>query len=149
MHPCNCVDCVSACLNDPGRLVPADLQRFADNFQLSLSDLISRFLVIIPAFECDESVLQLAPAKLRNGRFVVNPGRIAFKGYSKVAGRCIFLSDDLLCQVHPFKPQECRSYMGCRNTFNGRFYNRKQVEEYFFKKWKNFFWADLSDQLQR
>jgi Fe-S-cluster containining protein len=48
----------------------------------------------------------------------------------------VFLSEDGLCRIHPVKPFECAAYMGCRHTFLGRPYRKKDVEAFFVSRWR-------------
>ncbi len=135
MEACSCERCVSACRNDPGRLVPTDLKKIAAFLQITESQLRSDYLVRIMAVGHGR-VSFLAPAKIRAGRFLVPPGTIVPDYYETEKGRCIFLSPEGLCSIHPVKPFECAAYMGCRHTFLGRPYKKRSVEEFFVSRWK-------------
>lgn len=134
---CSCIQCVSACRNDPGRLVPADLPALASLLNITVVELSIKYLVKIP-FRGKEGIYALAPVKLKGKRLLAAPGTIVPAYYTSEKGTCIFLDENGLCTVHEAKPFECSAYMGCRNTFMGRQYREKQVEEYFFLKWKKF-----------
>ena len=140
MTGCSCPQCVSACRNDPGRLVPADLPVLAAFLDLSVDELIAAYLVRIP-LAGKEKVCALAPAKLKGKRFLADPGPVVPDYYTEERGTCVFLDENGLCTVHEVKPFECGAYMGCRNTFLGRPYREKQVEEFFIQKWRKFRWA--------
>jgi Fe-S-cluster containining protein len=137
MSSCDCPECVSACKNDPGRLIPEDLPVIANFLNLTVEELIISHLVKIPCKQ-NEEVLSLAPAKIKGKRFIARPGTIAPSYYTKEKGRCIFLDETDLCTIHSVKPFECSAYMGCKHTFLGKPYKDKQVEDFFFNKWKKY-----------
>ena len=138
-HGCSCPRCVSACKNDPGRLVPDDLPALAALLNLTVDELIISCLVKIPLSE-KNSIYALAPAKRKGKRFLAQPGTVIPDYYTKEHGTCIFLDENGMCSVHEAKPFECGAYMGCRHTFMGRPYKEKQVEEYFYSRWKGYRW---------
>lgn len=137
MQSCSCPECVSACRNDPGRLIPEDIDRIAGFLKITREELIADYCVKIPHVRNAISALGLAPAKMKGRRFIAQPGTIVPEYYTEEKGTCIFLDDKGFCSIHSVKPYECGAYMGCRDTFNGRPYRDKQVEEFFFSKWKN------------
>ena len=137
MPGCDCPQCVSACRNDPGRLVPADLPILAAYLNLEVDELIASFLVKIP-LPGKGKVYALAPAKRKGKRFLADPGSVVPPYYTAERGTCVFLDKNGLCTVHEVKPFECGAYMGCKNTFLGKPYKEKQVEEYFLQKWKKY-----------
>jgi len=149
MKACKCANCLSACFYDPGRLVPEDLKRIAAFLQISELELIRKYLVFIPFKSKWGKGYQLAPVKLQHQRAILSAGEIAWPGYSQKPGRCIFLQENGDCQIHPVKPQECRSYMGCTHTFNGRPYDSETVENYFWRKWDGFDWSFCRELLAR
>ncbi|HSQ35117.1 MAG TPA: YkgJ family cysteine cluster protein [Candidatus Binatia bacterium] len=138
METCSCERCIGACRNDPGRLVPADLKKIAAFLKISESQLKADYLVHIPAAAKNGRVYFYAPAKLKAGRFLAAPGSIVPDYYESEKGRCIFLSEEGLCAIHPVKPFECAAYMGCRHTFLGRPYKKKDVENFFISRWRKF-----------
>jgi Fe-S-cluster containining protein len=135
MDACGCERCVSACRNDPGRLVPADLKKIAAFLKISESELKASYLVRIPAAD-NRHVFFLAPAKTKANRFLAAPGSIVPDYYDKEKGRCVFLTPEGLCAILAVKPFECAAYMGCRHTFLGRPYKKRSVEEFFVSRWK-------------
>jgi Fe-S-cluster containining protein len=137
MDACSCERCVSACCDDPGRLVPADLKKIAAFLRISEIDLKASYLVRIPAAGKNSRIHFLAPAKIKANRFLTAPGGTVPDYYGTEKGRCIFLSPEGLCTIHPVKPFECAAYMGCRHTFLGRPYKKRSVEEFFVSRWKN------------
>lgn len=139
MTSCNCDKCVSACKNDPGRLIPEDLPKLAGFLELSVQELIISSLVRIP-LSAKNGIYALAPAKLKGKRLLGKPGEVVPDYYTKEHGKCIFLDENGLCTVHEVKPFECGAYMGCKHTFMGKPYKEKQVEEYFLMKWKKYRW---------
>ena len=136
MESCSCDECISACKNDPGRLVPDDLPKLSKFLSIDISTLEKEYLVRIPITYNGTTVHALAPAKRKGKRFVAEPGTTAKDYYTDEEGVCIFLDDQGMCGVHEAKPFECDAYMGCKNTFLGRPYRERQVEEFFFKRWK-------------
>ena len=135
MESCNCPECKSACRNDPGRLIPEDVHKLAKILQISEKELTENYLVKIPLSKKD-SIYAFAPAKRKGKRFIAEPGTIAPEYYSKERGVCIFLDENDLCTVHKVKPFECGAYMGCKNTFLGKPYKERQVEEFFLLRWR-------------
>lgn len=135
MESCSCPACVSACRTDPGRLVPDDLPKLARLLDLTRAELIAGYLVKIPLAPA-EHVYGLAPAKRKGRRFIAEPGTVAPDYYAAERGVCIFLDDSGACRVHAAKPFECSAYLGCKNTFLGKPYKKKYVEEYFLLRWR-------------
>jgi Fe-S-cluster containining protein len=127
---------VSACGNDPGRLVPSDMKKIADFLGCPQETLQEEYLVKIPLD--GGKVFALAPAKRKGKRFVAEPGSVAPDYYADQKGRCVFLDERDLCSIHKVKPFECGAYMGCRNTFLGKPYRERDVEQYFTERWKGF-----------
>lgn len=136
MSGCSCKDCVSACQKDPGRLIPSDLPKIAAKLKISVSELVDNYLVKKKYSHKNITVIIPAPAKLKGKNLLCQPGKIAPDYYEEEKGRCIFLSEDGLCAVHDVKPYECSAYMGCKNTFLGRPYKTKMVEDFFISKWR-------------
>jgi Fe-S-cluster containining protein len=136
MENCSCNECISACLNDPGRLVPDDMHRLSRFLKISECDLENDYLVKVPVTSNGHTANALAPAKKKGRRFITAPGTIAPDYYAEEKGRCIFLNDKDRCLVHEAKPFECGAYMGCRNTFLGKPYRARAVEDFFYKRWK-------------
>ncbi len=137
MESCGCEKCVSACKNDPGRLLPEELPKLAAFLELTVEELILSFLVKIP-LRGREVIYAYAPAKLKGKRFMAEPGSVVPDYYSRERGSCVFLDENGLCSVHSVKPFECGAYMGCKNTFLGKPYRERQVEEYFLLRWKKY-----------
>ena len=136
MESCRCELCVSACRRDPGRLVPADIEPLARLLGLTPAELLARHLVLRP-LPGPEGGYALAPVKGKAHRLLVDPGTVVPSYYEGEDGWCVFLAENGECRVHAAKPFECRAYSGCRNTFLGRPYRRKEVEEYFRKRWRS------------
>jgi Fe-S-cluster containining protein len=137
MENCNCNECISACHNDPGRLIPSDIPRLSRLLKISELDLENNYLVRVQVRSNGHTAHALVPAKIKGRRFIAEPGTTALDYYSEEKGRCIFLDDKDRCSVHEAKPFECGAYMGCRNTFLGKPYRAKAVEELFYKRWKS------------
>jgi len=139
MPGCSCEKCVSACKNDPGRLIPEDIPKIAEFLGLSVEELIISSLVKIP-FSKKENLYALAPAKKKGKRLLATLGTVVPDYYTKERGTCIFLDENGMCTIHEVKPFECGAYMGCKHTFMGKPYKEKQVEEFFRMKWKRYRW---------
>lgn len=135
MESCSCPDCICACRIDPGRLVPEDLPKLARLLGLAEAELIAGYLVKIPLSPA-EHMYALAPAKRKGKRFIAEPGTIVPDYYTSERGVCVFLEEKGLCRVHGAKPFECSAYLGCKNTFLGKPYKKKYVEEYFLLRWR-------------
>ena len=137
MENCSCDECVSACMNDPGRLVPGDILKITHFLNITEDELKKEYLVIVNVTSKGQLAHALAPAKKSGRRFIAEPGSVAPDYYAKEKGRCIFLDENDRCSVHEVKPFECGAYMGCRNTFLGKPYRDREVEEFFYKRWKS------------
>jgi Fe-S-cluster containining protein len=137
MENCSCNECISACLNDPGRLIPDDMHKLSLLLKISELDLENDYLVRVLVTSNGHTTKALAPAKKKGQRFIAAPGTTAPDYYAEEKGRCIFLDDKERCSVNEAKPFECGAYMGCRNTFLGKPYRAKAVEEFFYKRWKS------------
>ncbi len=137
MTSCSCDKCVSACKNDPGRLIPEDLPKLAGFLNYTVEELIISSLVKIPLSK-KGGIYAFAPAKLKGKRLLAKPGTVVPDFYTKEHGTCIFLDDNGFCTIHEVKPFECGAYMGCKHTFMGKPYKEKHVEEYFLMKWKKY-----------
>jgi Fe-S-cluster containining protein len=137
MENCSCEKCISACHCDPGRLVPEDVPRLSSLLKISELDLRNDYLVRVSVTNNAHTVYALAPAKKKGRRFIAAPGTAAPDYYIEEKGRCIFLDDKDHCSVHESKPFECGAYMGCNNTFLGKPYRAKTVEQFFYKRWKS------------
>jgi Fe-S-cluster containining protein len=74
---------------------------------------------------------------MKGKRLLAAPGSTVPAYYAGEKGRCVFLSPEGLCAIHPVKPFECAAYMGCRHTFLGRPYRKKNVEEFFVRRWRS------------
>ena len=135
MESCTCPKCISACLNDPGRLVPEDLQKLAAELGMTEADVIATYLVKIPLTP-GEHMYALAPAKRKGKRLLAEPGTVVPDYYAIEPGACIFFDGKGSCTVHAAKPFECKAYLGCKHTFLGKPYKKKYVEEYFLLRWR-------------
>lgn len=100
---CSCSVCADLCKSLPGWLVPDDLPRIAAHLGLSEQELFNTRLQV--DWWDDESLRILAPL-----RFPHAPGTLVpFFPH----GRCTFLTEDDLCEIHEVKPQECLRCRGC------------------------------------
>jgi hypothetical protein len=135
MDSCTCPACISACRTDPGRLVPEDLQKLAAELGLNPQELIAQYLVKIPLAP-KEHVYALAPAKRKGKRLIAEPGTVVPDYYESERGVCVFLEESGMCRIQRAKPFECSAYLGCKNTFLGKPYRKKFVEEFFLLRWR-------------
>jgi len=135
MDSCSCPECVSACRNDPGRLVPDDVCKLAHLLGISEDAVLAQYLVKI-LLSPKDAVYALAPAKRKGKRYVAEPGSVAPDYYASERGVCVFLDAQGACTINGAKPFECSAYMGCKNTFLGKPYKKKYVEEYFLLRWR-------------
>ena len=136
MENCSCRECVSACRTDPGRLVPDDVGKLSRLLGISPRDFENDYSVRVPAVSNGHTAYALAPAKRKGRRFVAEPGSTVSDSYAEEKGQCIFLDDNDRCSVHAAKPFECGAYMGCRDTFLGKPYRARAVEEFFHRRWR-------------
>ena len=135
MESCSCPECVSACRTDPGRLLPEDVGKLAGLLGIPEAELLAQYLVKI-LLSPKDTVYGLAPAKRKGKRFIAAPGTVAPDYYARERGVCVFLDEQGACAIHGAKPFECSAYMGCKNTFLGKPYKKKYVEEFFFLRWR-------------
>lgn len=144
METCSCAECVSACNNDPGRLLPKDIPLIAAALAVTPEELYQRYLVLKVYRDAKGNrILIPAPVKYKGRNALADTGTEVPDYYEAERGRCVFLSPSGECLVHTAKPYECAAYMGCRNTFNGRPYREKQVEDFFMAKWRGVSFLDL------
>ncbi|MBN1500123.1 MAG: YkgJ family cysteine cluster protein [Spirochaetes bacterium] len=137
MESCSCEICKSACRNDAGRLIPEDIKKISAFLNITSNELIQKYLVKIYLSK-DRKIFAFAPAKKKGKNFICEPGNSVPDFYVKQPGTCIFLNNAGLCEIHKVKPFECGAYMGCRDTFLGKPYKEKTVEEYFVSRWKKY-----------
>lgn len=94
---CQCNACNHGCKYGSGSLVEGDSKKIAEFLKISEEDLKKDFLEEIELF--NKKVLR--PRLLREN--------------GKVHGRCIFFSGEKGCTIHPVKPLECKTSMGCKD----------------------------------
>ncbi len=135
MESCSCPKCISACKNDPGRLVPEDLPKLAAELGITQADLMANYLVKIP-LAAGETLYSLAPAKRKGKRLLAEPGTVVPDYYASERGVCVFFDKKDGCTVQRAKPFECRAYLGCKHTFLNKPYKEKEVEKYFLLRWR-------------
>jgi hypothetical protein len=73
METCYCKECVSACLNDPGRLVPDDMRKLSQFLGISVDELKENYLVRVPVTVNGHTVYALAPAKKKGPKICCRP----------------------------------------------------------------------------
>lgn len=109
---CTCARCKAACERNPGWLSPEDARRAID---AGLSHRLMRdWLEPDSRYGNSKRLYVLAPASLGYEgadapdllRMILNNG---------VKGRCTFLTDGRLCEIHSsgFKPLQCRAGRSC------------------------------------
>lgn len=92
---CSCDKCSHGCTMGSGALAEEDHSRIAKHLMIKEEDLKERYLEPIEKFNTT----------------LYRPKIMREKG--KPYGRCLFLTDDRKCGIHPVKPRECRVAMGC------------------------------------
>lgn len=115
---CTCDRCVAACKRHPGWLEPGDAERIAAHLGVSLPDLFRSKLAVDYMLPTDANGLEDAVFGLRPVTPRDTPGAEA---PYVVGGRCVFLSDDDRCTVHPVKPAECRDMLHGEHGEHERF----------------------------
>lgn len=96
---CTCARCVSACKHKPGWFAPGQVELVAQHLGITLEELFKRYLGV-DFWVGEPTTFVLAPAVVEME---------AGKEYPfKPTGRCVFLTDDDRCSIHPVKPRECR-----------------------------------------
>ena len=86
MEHCSCPECISACRNDAGRLVPAELEPLATFLNVTVKELVCGYLVKKPYTWKTATVYVPAPAKLKGNSFLAEPGSIIPDYYEKQSG---------------------------------------------------------------
>lgn len=97
---CECGSCKAACRTLPGMLVPGDLQR------------IGNFEGVPPTTEWVREHFEASEGSLCevDGKTVRVPVIVPAQRQS---GRCIFLTNDDRCSIHPVAPYGCRIFNVC------------------------------------
>ena len=93
---CDCPDCVSCCTEQPGSCAPGEVERIAEYLQLPVSAVLHKFWASPGAL-----ALNLATGQ------TIRIGTITPK---LVRGRCVFLSAENRCTIHPVAPFGCRMF---------------------------------------
>lgn len=99
-----CHKCVGACSHKPGQFLPGEAERVAEHLGISLEELF-RTKLGVDWWEADEKfplTFVLAPAVVGS-----EPGQ---EYDANPRGRCVFLSDEDQCTIHPVKPHECAAW---------------------------------------
>ena len=108
MENCICPECVSACRNDPGRLVPDDVRKLSRLLGISERDLENDYLVRVSVASGGHTVHALAPAKRKGRRFVAAPGAAAPDYYAKEEGGAYFLTTTTVVQCMRRSPSSAQ-----------------------------------------
>lgn len=100
---CRCSYCQKACEHKPGWFMPGEAEKVADFLGMSLQDLFKQKLMV------DWYEGLLGPL---NPGFVLSPAVVGeepgVEFPAQPTGRCVFLTEDKRCSIHPVKPFECR-----------------------------------------
>lgn len=91
---CGCKDCVQCCKEQPGSLIPGDLERIADKLQLTPEVARIYFVASPGALVMDTTT---------NRQFRV--GTITPRVTRKLG--CVFLTPDNKCRIHDVAPAGC------------------------------------------
>lgn len=95
---CSCKSCVAACTHEPGFLDREDMPRIAEFLGITQHRLRSSFLHRFG------NAYALRGDGLRRDVRVGDGGNPLYPG----RGRCVFLTNEARCAIHPVKPRECR-----------------------------------------
>lgn len=95
---CSCESCKGACRTKPGWFKPGEAEKTAELLEISLKELFDTKLGI-DWWEDEPDIFLLSPAVVG-----MQPGK-EYSGNPR--GRCVFFTDDGLCEVHAAKPFEC------------------------------------------
>lgn len=90
---CACDDCVRCCKEQPGPLVPGDMERIAAHLGVSMAEAKGHFWSSPGALVMDTATGRQFRVRTITPR--------------AVRGRCVFLGDDDRCRVHPVAPAGC------------------------------------------
>lgn len=93
---CACPRCVACCKQQPGPLVPGDIERIAARLQVPIATALDRF------WASPGTVVLRVHA---DGREELR--RVGTITPRHVGGRCTFLSADDRCQIHAVAPAGC------------------------------------------
>lgn len=93
---CACAVCVRCCHDQPGSLVPGDLERIAQYLGKPVRAVLSKFWASPGALVGDS----------RTGR-TFRIGTITPKRTAGESGRCVFLDAEDRCTIHPVAPAGC------------------------------------------
>lgn len=99
---CTCITCVSACHHKPGWFKPGQVELVAKHLKMPLKQLFKRYLGV-DFWVGNKPIFVLAPATTTmkpGSEYPVNP-----------RGKCIFLTKNDRCAIHPVKPHECREML--------------------------------------
>ena len=100
---CNCESCIRACKYRPGWFKFGEIGRVAKFLKTTTAKLFKQYLCVDWYYgkHFGDDVFIVAPAVIghEGGMSPYNP-----------RGRCVFLTDDDKCLIHPVKPFECAIY---------------------------------------
>ena len=98
-----CLQC-GECCDAPCDIIPQDLPRLLERFQLSLSDFYKRYLIalVVKSPRYSGEILMMVPVKV-NSQGVRCKKFLADGEYLNTRGKCIFLKDNK-CSIHDLKP---------------------------------------------
>lgn len=90
---CGCAECIEPCRRQPGPLAPGDLERIAAFLGRTLRDIAGSF------WASPGAIVRDARTQAVRTIGTITPRRRA--------GRCVFLSSDNRCRIHPVAPFGC------------------------------------------
>lgn len=93
---CACADCQACCTQQPGALAAGELETIAAYLGRRVSDILGKFWA--------------SPGALVGNSRTGETLRVGTITPKLVRGRCVFLTDDGRCGVHPVAPYGCRMF---------------------------------------
>jgi Fe-S-cluster containining protein len=126
---CSCPTCVKACTSgNPGWFLPGEAEKAAEFLGLDFEKFKNTYLIIDFWSLPHKDIEVLAPIKQN----IERPGHIASWGYAFEKGRCIFLTTENRCQIHPVKPLECAVTLPCGKR------PEKSIRKFICEEWKKY-----------
>lgn len=134
LHAAPCQSC-GECCNIPCDLVPEDLPKIANHFNLSLKEFYKKYLIsyLIATPKLSNQILMMLPVKVDDSGVRTNK-YLADNEYYNTKGRCIFLKNNT-CTIHSLKPYGGKLYQCHKMT--GSFSIQLFKFQYFPYWWIN------------
>lgn len=101
-----CKMCGECCRHVPCEIIPKDLPKLLERFNMSFKEFFIKYLIAIPCNTGDkaDTILRLSPARKINGhRFNKYLEDEEYMDYIDKGGECIFLQNNK-CTIHDIKP---------------------------------------------